>query len=392
MDRTIGRGTLKMLSRLKFEISDLVVDILNNIPEKVWESKTSTFFDPCMGGGQFIKGVIDKLYKYGHTEKNIEKRIFGCEKHKNDVQYAIKKNKLIGTFWAGNPLEEEYEMKFDIVLGNLPFQDGSQSGSQNKIYNQLSKMCLDIVSENGIVALITPASVLKKSKRFSLIGQHGLKVVDFTADNHFTVGVKIISWIVDFQHIGKVTILHNDGNESCSKDEIIYDYSAVDREFAALYQKLKEVTNTPIKRMFKQNAVAAGDKKFTKTKTHKYEIFILDKTREIVSSFYTKREPHLRGKKKFIISRTKGFNDSATVVSTHDFDVAHMFTDVKNKQEIENIKSFLFSDYFQSHSQQWKDLDGYGFNDSLIYLPPFNKTKKWNNRSVEKFLLSFLND
>ena len=58
--------------------------------------------------------------------------------------------------------------------------------------------------------------------------------------------------------------------------------------------------------------------------------------------------------------------------------------------EINNIKSFLFCDYFINHSKKWKELDGYGFNDCLKYIPPFDKTKSWDSDSVKQFLEGFL--
>ncbi len=75
-------------------------------------------------------------------------------------------------------------------------------------------------------------------------------------------------------------------------------------------------------------------------------------------------------------------------MSNKDFNVGHVFIDIDNDQEVENVKSFLFSDYFISHCQKWKTLEGYGFNDALIYLPKFDKTKMWTNEEVKDFIES----
>ena len=42
-----------MLERIK-PLDALVVEILDQLPKEVWTSKTSTFLDPAMGGGQFV--------------------------------------------------------------------------------------------------------------------------------------------------------------------------------------------------------------------------------------------------------------------------------------------------------------------------------------------------
>ena len=57
-------------------------------------------------------------------------------------------------------IEELSNMKFDLVIGNPPYQDGSQDGGQNKIYNQICKKALTLIKDNGVVAFVTPASVL----------------------------------------------------------------------------------------------------------------------------------------------------------------------------------------------------------------------------------------
>ena len=44
-----------MLSRIKFEIEPLVKEMLDQLPASVWANDTTTFFDPAIGGGQFVR-------------------------------------------------------------------------------------------------------------------------------------------------------------------------------------------------------------------------------------------------------------------------------------------------------------------------------------------------
>ena len=64
-----------MLSRLKFEIDPLVAEILDHLPESVWTSTSTTFFDPAIGGGQFVRAIEQRLRRYGHSDANIRKRV-----------------------------------------------------------------------------------------------------------------------------------------------------------------------------------------------------------------------------------------------------------------------------------------------------------------------------
>lgn len=279
--------------------------------------------------------------------------------------------------------------KFDVVLGNPPYQDGTKAGGQNKIYNQISKIALNCLSDDGTIVFVTPASILKKSKRFSLVGMQGLKTVDFTADDYFKEGIKICYWIVDRTYAGDVTVRHRNGVNLQNKDNVIYDYSEIDKEFTDLYESLKTVTDLPTNRMFKQNAVdTKTGRSFEKTDEFQYPVYkIVDGKAEFVQ--YNKPQPKFFNKLKFVISMTKGFNDNAIIVDTKDYDVAHLCTEVDNLQQVDNIKTFIFSSYFIKHSEKWKSVDGYGYNYALKHLPPFDINKSWTDQEVKDFLEGF---
>ena len=374
-----------MLSRLKFEFDDLVNQILDQLPEKVWDGK-HTFLDPAMGGGQFVKEIERRLIEKGHNPSEL---VFGWEWHQRSIRYAIKRHGLLGKYSVGNVNTEE-DMKFDVIVGNPPYQDGSKEGGQNKIYNLFSKKALDLVKPNGFVGFITPTSVLKKSKRFSLIGQKGLKAVNFLANESFDVGVKICYWIVAGNYEGKVSVTDKTGTREEDNETTLYDLSEVDVSFAKIYETLKSMMDKPEKRMFRENNFGDAASK-TQDNEFIHPIFsIKDGKKEIFS--YSKRVPFFQGKKKIIVPMTKTVSDDSILVDTDDFYVAYLCTEIEDDKEIENIKSFILSPYFQEHSKQWKQLDGYGFNYALKYLPPFDKTKTWTNDEVKEFIESFVND
>lgn len=286
-------------------------------------------------------------------------------------------------------------MKFDVIIGNPPYQDGTQNGGQNKIYNQISKKSLKLLKNSGILAFLTPASVLKVSKRFSLVGQQGLKLVDFTVNDYFDVGVKIVLWIVDKNYNGDVVVKNKDETYTVSKNEVIYDYSEINRDFVKLYHALKTATNKPEKRMFSHNAVdmtLGRGRVLEKTNGFNYPIYTIDSNGNIKFIQYNKPQPKLHNKRKLVIPISKSFKEEFAIVDDKDFDMKHLAVEIENETEVDNIKSFIFSDAFKSHVEKWKQVDGYGWNYALMYLPPFDKTKHWTNKEVKEFLESFLNE
>lgn len=382
-----------MLSRMKFEIEPLVAEMLDCLPNSVWTSKTTTFLDPAFGGGQFIKEIERRLKSAGHSEANIKSRVFGYEESDLHVRFAVNKHKLIGQY-SKLSYQDFFNInttkKFDVIVGNPAYRDDSLGG-QNKTYNQFAKTALELLSPTGSLVFVTPTTVLRESKRFTLIGLQGLKIVDFKTNDHFPkVGVNVCSWVVDKTYSGDVTVISRDDVSQYAVNKSIYDLSEFDVGFIKIYEGLKNNTKKPADRMFKQNPVDARETGRSKTpsKDHPYPVFKIEDGGETLVQ-YNRPLPKLHSKKKFVISVSKALNEKSCVVSKSDFDVNHVFIDVKNQSEVDNIKSFIFSNYFVEHSNKFKKLDGYGFNNSIKYLPHFDKTKFWTEDEVKAFIESY---
>jgi hypothetical protein len=376
-----------MLGRLKFEIEPLVNQMLDQIPADIIIN--GTILDPAIGGGQFVREVERRKRATGKTDAEIRATVFGFEENVLRKNYAVNKHKLVGNYKVANFLEKDFKnMKFDAILGNPPYQDGTKDGGQNKIYNQFSKQALSLLKDDGHMAFVTPVSVLKDSKRFSLVNMPGLKIVDFRADNYFDVGIKICWWLIDKTYIGDVSVYNNNESYSSSAQSVIYDHSTINKDFAKIYESLKYVTDKPEDRMFKMNAVdTKTGRSLVKDSVFKYPVYKID-NRGIKFVQYNKPMPKFYQKLKFVISMTKGFSDDAIIISTNDFDVAHLCIEINNSAEVDNIKSFIFSEYFIKHSENWKNVDGYGFNYALKHLPPFDTSKMWTNDEVKDFIES----
>jgi hypothetical protein len=278
-------------------------------------------------------------------------------------------------------------VKFKNIVGNPPYQDNSiEDNQQNKIYNQFAKKALELVSETGTVSFVTPVAVTNLSKRFSLTKIHGIKEIDFTADKHFNVGAKICSWIVDKTYQGDIKVISDTGISYFKFGESIFDPSVSDIEFVKIAQKLQ---NIPISsRAFKQNNHGPAYSKI-KTKEHIYPTYKV-KDDELILSAYSKRQPWYYGKRKLSISRSKSFREDIIQVSNLDFETQYVTIEIENDEQIDNIKSFLFSDYFKTHMDNWKKLYNTGFNDALKYVPPFDKNKKWTSDKVKELFEKYV--
>lgn len=148
-----------MLGRMKFEIDKLVSEILDNLPESIWKSKTTTFLDPAFGGGQFVKEIESRLLKAGHSAENISKRVFGFEEFEHRITYAVNKYNLKGKYKKEHFLEMEFKtMKFTVVVGNPPYQKNTKHGKKvnDNLWAPFTFKGWDLLEDEGYICFITP--------------------------------------------------------------------------------------------------------------------------------------------------------------------------------------------------------------------------------------------
>ena len=193
-----------MLSRMKFEIEPLVAEMLDQLPKNVWTSNSTTFFDPAIGGGQFVRAIEQRLRACGHNDANIRKRVVGLEDSELHIRYAVNKHKLVGQY-AKKTYEKFFEldntMKFDVVVGNPPYQGNNDKGTkQPKSHNLWSKFAeqgINLVKDNGYIAFVTPDSWMSpNSQVLKTFKENSLTWVSTNVSKYFTVGSSFTAWIL----------------------------------------------------------------------------------------------------------------------------------------------------------------------------------------------------
>ena len=208
----------------------LVEDILSTLPKEYFISSTTTFLDPCFGNGTILIEIIKKLRSHGHSMENIESRVHGYE---ISVRLFNKVQKLLSHYNFSKLYNRDFlntglDMKFDIVIGNPPYQEGEKAASYKPIYNLFMEKAYEI-SDKSI--FITPARFLfnagstPKKWNEKMLNDDHLKVVWYESDSNKVfpnVDIKggIVITLRDSNQIfGKIGTFsaHNELNSVCNK-------------------------------------------------------------------------------------------------------------------------------------------------------------------------------
>ncbi len=197
-----------MLSRLKFDISPIFEAIYNEvIPEWVFLSTETTFADIQAAGLQSILPIINKLRYYGHSENNIRSRVFVFTENEVYFNYVMAKYKNLPiTIKVYN---EKIKMKFDVVVGNPPYQvseekRGINGGSNKKLWMKFLYLSLDLLKQNGFLAILVPNSWAAGAKNphtkenifQDIIRKKNILQIQMDLSEYFNVGIGISSIVL----------------------------------------------------------------------------------------------------------------------------------------------------------------------------------------------------
>lgn len=334
--------------RLKLPIHELVKEILDQLPDSVWQDPQIRFLDPAFGGGQFVLEIRRRLLEAGHSQDNIADRIWGCESLLTRVKYVQNWFKSgLHNLYVRDPISYDWgDMKFDVIVGNPPYQ----LTNSKKIWPDFVNLSLDLVRENGYVGLVIPSTWLTsdgaayKKVRTRLTTTHNLIQVSRDADDHFEVGQDIcylISHAVPY--VGQ-TVYVNDGSNTLVDLRLGIPKNAEEQSVDNIIQKMLNhepkiwwVLNE------REDCIKSADLKPHATKTHKYKVY-----QSTANVGYVNKEPMDYGKLKLAVNFSSSFyNDRASdynmPITTDGVGSLMGYVLIKNKSQGERLRSYLCS-------------------------------------------------
>ena len=380
-----------MLSRIKFEIEPLVAEMLDQLPKSVWASDTTTFFDPAIGGGQFVRAIEQRLRDAGHSNDNIRSRVFGFEESELHIRFAVNKYSLVGQY-AKMPYNKFFElddsMKFDVVVGNPPYQN-KEENADSALWLRFVNKGMEHLSANGKLVFITPTSWVGK--------QSNTKKADWSSftDNHVEL-YKVLNRAEKEQHFGGVG--SSFGYYILSKGSGLTKIVFEDGSSANYQLVAKEpLPNTITKTSFSIHQKIANVKKLQFESSFKFHSQVLKK-KGIVSDVksgafkhttyfshnlirYTSEKQDIYSDIKVMIPNV-GTIANAWVSSNCNLTEDVTFVKVNSILDGENLVSILKSKLFLYIGSQYRS--GRNLGLAMKFLPLLNMSKKWTDEAIYK--------
>lgn len=183
----------------------LAEEIVNNI-DADWQNPNLIILDPVCGRGNILLAVFDRLLRAGHSPKHIvTNMLYGVDS--NSVQCLIATRALHDVsgvmstnIICGNILTLGFEMNFDVLVGNPPYQkpDAKTSGGGHTLWKQISARAFELIKPDGYIAFVTPAvPYYNKNELGRKFREWQTTVVCSDASKHFPgVGSTFTYWIV----------------------------------------------------------------------------------------------------------------------------------------------------------------------------------------------------
>lgn len=147
---------------------ELVSEMIDRIPSKVWNNPKSLFLDPCMGKGTFLIEIVRRLVDiYGYSELDAKSRVFGFDIRIKYVNYLKRRGYI--NVQHKDFLYEKIKMEFDVILGNPPYHKQVGGTNTEAIWPKFVEKSFAICKEGGYVCLIHPSGWRNVDGKFKSI-------------------------------------------------------------------------------------------------------------------------------------------------------------------------------------------------------------------------------
>jgi hypothetical protein len=341
---------------------------------------------------------------YGHSDANIAGRVFGCEKTILHVNYAIGKHKLVGNYFVANPLDHDWkDMKFDVVIGNPPYQKDNNSGrDDDNLWPQFIEFAHKLCNDGGIISMVTPASWGSLGSNVSIIGSkirkdyfdpYKVLWVSFNVAKYFpNVASTFCAWMIKkipSSQSDKTIIQFIDSTVTEKwTDYPCFPLKYSNKIFPRIVNKFISMDHYPIveedpfhtPRASMSKKLAAGDYSRINDNVHLYRSYHTNAQKTLYSNY--KNSFHNEWKIVFSYSGTWSYE----ITNDCSLTDASMCIIVNSEQEAKSIASVMFSAPIKFLVDKVYRWSGYYSKPFIYMIPSLPMNKIYNDDDIYKLL------
>tara|TARA_Y100000741_G_scaffold55523_1_gene38370 strand:+ start:5027 stop:6559 length:1533 start_codon:yes stop_codon:yes gene_type:complete len=259
---------------------DLIVEMLEKIPEDAWRNPKNKWLDPGSGIGNFSMVVFYKLDKglrsweandrkrRGHIIKNMIYMIeIGRENVVKCKKYFGKEANISNSDFIRDELKwkKEFEIdKFDMIYGNPPYNERGIKGKGRSdvgtkvLWTNFVDSGLDLLSKDGLMLLLTPNSwiELKSPLARRMLKKQIILIKNFDVVNAYKLfkkeggSIPICYYLIRNAVPSKKTLIHDSTFDKFIEFDI-KKYMMIPNKNVQLIEKVLKKNNTSLSKYYK---------------------------------------------------------------------------------------------------------------------------------------------
>ena len=132
-------------------------EIVSQIPDDVFLKNDVKILCPAVGHGTEADIIVRRMRSLGRSVEDIQSRIYLIDKYRVFTK-ALQRRGYTNVICA-DFMTWETDMKFDVVVGNPPYQD--PNNDKKMLWNSFMDKSLEVAKDNAIIAMVTPATWIR---------------------------------------------------------------------------------------------------------------------------------------------------------------------------------------------------------------------------------------
>ena len=293
-------------------------EMLDKVPEDFWKTPQKVL-EPCCGKGGFVIDVYRRFKQAGLDDRTIiEECIYFADINPLNIYitelvlHPEKKYKV--NKYIGDTLKMEFDVKFDLVVGNPPYNDASgNKGSGHNIWTKFIDLAFTVLKKDRYLVYVHPAGwrqvgnkylTLLKSKQIEYLEIHNAK----DGKKIFNCATRYDWYFLKNCKNTKKTVIKDE--EGIVNEIDLKEWSFIPNMMFGMVQKLITVDKEDRLNANNYRSSYGADKKWvcsTKNEIFKYPVVYSINAKNKLSLKYsnTNKNGHF-GESKFIFSNGNG--------------------------------------------------------------------------------------